>query len=60
LCIKGNGSAVGHISIASGFKPRPGYVGMVFHISLSLITFGGGSAHLAYLVHKRGFKTATF
>ena len=43
------GSAVGHRTTTPGFKPRPGYVRRVFHISLRLITFGGRSAHLAYL-----------
>ena len=50
------GSVVGHISTAPGF--RLGYVGRVFHISLCLITFGGRSAHLVYIVHKSGRKTA--
>ena len=53
-------SVVGHRSIATGFKPRPGYVRRVFHLSLRLVTFGGRSAHLAYLVHKSGCKTSTF
>ena len=35
-------SMVGHKSIAPGFKPQPGYVIRVFHISLRLITH---SAH---------------
>ena len=52
------GSAVGHISIAPGFKPRPGYARRLFHLSLRLFTFGGRSAHLAHLVHKNGRKTA--
>jgi len=51
---------LGHRSIAPGFKPRLGYVRRVFHLSLHLITFGGHSSHLAYLVHKSGRKTATF
>ena len=46
------GSAGGHRSIAPGFKPRPGYIRRVFHLSLRLITFEGRSDHLAYLVHK--------
>ena len=54
------GSAVGRISIAPGFKPRLGYFRRVFHLSLRLITFGGRSAHLAYLVQKSGRKTTTF
>ena len=54
------GSAVGHRSIVSGLKPLPGYVRRVFHLSVRLIIIGGRSAHLAYLVHKSGRKTATF
>jgi len=46
--------AVGHISIAPGFKPRPGYVRRVFHLSFRFITFEGPSPHLAHLVHKSG------
>ena len=38
---------------------RKGYVRRVFHLSLSLITFGGCPAHLAYLVDKSGRKTST-
>jgi len=30
----------------------------LFRLSLRLITFGGRSAHLAYLVHKSGRKTS--
>jgi hypothetical protein len=30
-----------------------------FDLSLRLITFGGRSVHLAYLVHKSGRKTST-
>ena len=54
------GRAVGHSSIAPGFKPRPGYVRRVFHLSLGVITAEGRPAHLAYLVHVSGSKTATF
>ena len=50
---------IGQISVAPRFKLRPGYIRRVFHLSLRLITFGGRSAHLAYLVHKGGLKTAT-
>ena len=53
-------SAVGHKSIAPGFKLCMGYVSRVFHLSLRLITFGGRSAHLAYLVRISGHKTFTF
>ena len=48
------------LSLASGFKPRLGYIRRIFHLSLRLITIGGSSAHLAYFVHKNGRKTATF
>jgi len=59
-CLHGLTSCmVNHRSIAPGFKPRMGYVRRVFVLSLRLITFGGRSAHLAYLVHKGGRKTAT-
>jgi len=54
------GSAIGHRSIAPGFKPRPSYVRRVFRLSLWLITFGDRSTHLAYLVPKSGRETATF
>jgi len=47
-----SGSIVGHISISAGFKSRPVYIRRVFHLSLHLIT------HLAYLVHKSGFKNS--
>jgi len=33
------------------------YIWRLFHLWLRLITFGGQSAHLAYLVHKSGRKT---
>ena len=46
------GSAVGHISTTSAFKPRPGLLRRVFLLSLRLITFGGRSVHLAYIVHR--------
>ena len=51
---------VGHRSIAPGFKSRPGYVRMVFHLSLRLITVGGRSAHLDNPVHQSVHKTAIF
>ena len=46
------GSAAGRRSLAPVFKPRSSYIRRVFRLSLRLITFGGRSAHLAYLVHK--------
>ena len=60
VCIHGlTGSAVGHRSIAPGFKSRLDYIIRMFHLSLLFSTVGGRSGHLAYLVHKRGHKTAT-
>jgi len=53
------GSAVGHRSIAPGFKPRSDYVRRVFPLSLRFIILGGRSAHLKYLVHKNGSKIST-
>jgi len=46
------GSMGSHRFIAPGFKPWPGHLRWVFHLSLYLITFGGHLAHLAYSVHK--------
>jgi len=48
------GSAVGHIYIAPQFKSGPSYFRRVRHFSLRYITFGGCSAHLAYIIHKIG------
>ena len=48
------GRVVGHGSVAPGYKPRPGYVRTVFHLSLRYVTVGGRSAHLAYLVYNSG------
>ena len=53
------GSAVGHRSIAPGFKSRPCYIRRAFLLNLRLIIFGGRSAHLPYLLYKGGLKTAT-
>jgi len=50
------GSMVGHSSVAPGFKPWLGYVRRLFNLSLWFITFGGCSAHLAYLVHRSTVK----
>ena len=36
-----------------------GYIRRMFHLSLRLITVGGQSAHLLYIVHKSARKTAT-
>jgi len=55
------GSAVGHRSVAPGFKPLSRAISAgLFHLSLRPITFAGRSAHLADLVHKSGRKTARF
>ena len=54
------GSAVGHIAIAPGFKPWLSYARRVFHLPLQLISFGGCSAHLSYMVHRSSHKTTTF
>ena len=50
-------STIDHRFITPGFKPRPGYVRRVFHISLCLIAFGYSSVHLAHHVYKCGRKT---
>ena len=51
------GSAVGHISTAPGFKPRPCYAKWCFiFLFASLPLEVGRSAHLTYLVHKSGRK----
>ena len=51
---------VGHIYIASGFKPGPGYVWMVFHLSLRLITLGGHApGPSSSPVYKSDHKTRT-
>ena len=39
---------------APGNRSRLGYVRMVYHLSLCLITFGYRLAHLVYCVHKSG------
>ena len=55
------GSAIGHRSIAPGFKPLPwlGYVRRVFHLSLCLITYEGHPLHLACHVRNSGHKIVT-
>ena len=53
-------SAVGHISTAPGFKPRPGYARRVFHLSLRLIILWRSLGPLSYFVHKGGRKTSIF
>jgi len=52
-----SGSALDHRSLPSEFESRRGHIWRLFHLSLPFVTFGGRSAHLAYLVHKSGCKT---
>ena len=47
-----------HRSLPPVFESRRGHIWRLFHLSLHLITFGGRSAHLVYLVHKSGHKTS--
>jgi len=46
-------------SLPPVFKSRRGHIWRLFHHWLRLITCGGRSAHLAYLVHKSGRKTSS-
>jgi len=39
-------------------ESQRGHIWGVFHFLFRFITFGGHSAHLAYLVHKSGRKTS--
>jgi len=41
------------------FESQRGHTWRMFHLLLLLITFGGHSGHLAYLVHKSGHKFQT-
>jgi len=50
-------SSLDHGSLPPEFESRRGHVWTLFRHLLIFITFGGRSAHLAYLVHKRGRKT---
>jgi len=45
------GRVFGHKSIAFEFKSRTANAQRVVHLSVRLITFYGGSAHLAHPVH---------
>ena len=54
------GSELDHRSLPLEFKSRHGHIWRVFHLWPRFITFGGGSAHLAYYVHKSGRKTPIF
>ena len=53
-----SGSVLHHRSLPPVFESRRGHIWRLFRLSLRLITFGGRSAHLAYLVHKSGRKTS--
>ena len=53
-----SGSVLDYRSPPPVFESRRGHIWRLFRLSLRLITFGGRSAHLAYLVHKRGHKTS--
>jgi len=53
-----SGSVLDHRSLPPVFESRRGHIWRSFYLSLRLITFGGRSAHLAYLVHKSGRETS--
>ena len=53
-----SGSVLDHRSLPPVFESRREYFWRLFRLSLRLVTFGGSSAHLAYLVHKSGRKTS--
>jgi len=53
-----NGSVLDYLSLPPVFESRRGHIWKAFHLWLRLITFGGRSDHLAYLVHKNGRKTS--
>jgi len=46
-------------SLWAEFESWCGHIWRAFDLCLRFITFGGGSAHLAYDVHKSGKKTST-
>ena len=52
-----SGSVLDYISLPPVFESLRGHMWRVFHLWLRFITFGGRSAHLAYLVHKSGRNT---
>ena len=52
-----SGSVLDHRSLPPVFESRRGHVWRLFHLWIRFITFGGRSAHLAYLVYKPGRKT---
>jgi len=51
-----SGSVLDHRSLPPVFESQCGHIWRLFRLSLHLITFGGPSAHLAYLLHKSGHK----
>ena len=51
-------SVLDHRWLPPVFESRRRHIWRLFRLSLRLITFGGRSAHLAYLVHKSGHKTS--
>ena len=53
-----SGSVLDHRSLSPVFESRRGHIWRLFHLWLRFSTFGGRSAHLAYLVHKSGRKTS--
>ena len=53
-----SGSVLDYRSLPPVFKSQRGHILRLFCLSLRLITFGGRSPHLAYLVHKSGRKTS--
>ena len=53
-----SGSVLDHISLPLVFESRRGHIWRLFRLWLRLITFGGRSAHLSFLVHKHGCKTS--
>ena len=51
---------ISHGLLAPDFKPQPGSVRGVFHLSLRLITFGGHSIDLFYHVHRIVFRSYSY
>jgi len=53
-----SGSVLDHRSLPPVFESWRRHIWRLFRLSLRFITFGCGSSHLAYLVHKSGRKTS--
>ena len=53
-----SGSLLDYKPLPAMFESRHGHIWGLFHLRFHFITFGGNSAHLAYLVHKSGRKTS--